>query len=67
MCRLFVMRGCIVSRRYINVCNSDVFCVVNVYLDHLKLCYIFLGTLLGYYARSRLERKKTCFYILNNE
>ena len=32
----FVVRGCAVSRRYINVCNYDVFSVVNVYLDHLK-------------------------------
>ena len=28
----FVIRGCAVSRRYINVCNSDVFSVVNMYL-----------------------------------
>ena len=34
----FVVRGCPVSRRYINVCNCDVFNVVNVYLDHLKFC-----------------------------
>ena len=33
----FVVRGCAVSRRYINVCNCDMFNVVNVYLDHLKL------------------------------
>ena len=32
----FVLRGCAVSRRYINVCNCDMFNVVNVYLDHLK-------------------------------
>ena len=32
------MRGCAVSRRYKNVCNCDVFNVVNVYLDHLKFC-----------------------------
>ena len=25
-----------VSKRYINVCNCDMFRVVNVYLDHLK-------------------------------
>ena len=25
-------------RRYINVCNCDMFSVVNVYLDHLKIC-----------------------------
>ena len=33
----FVVRGCDVSRRYINVCNCDMISVVNVYLDHLKL------------------------------
>ena len=32
------MRGCAVSRRYIDVCNCDVFSVVNVYLDRLKFC-----------------------------
>ena len=31
-----VVHECAVSRRYINVCNSDVFSVVNMYLDHLK-------------------------------
>ena len=30
------MRACAVSRRYINVCNCDMFSVVNVYIDHLK-------------------------------
>ena len=33
-----VVRGCAVSRKYINVCNCDVFSVVNMYLDHLKFC-----------------------------
>ena len=33
----FVVRGCAVSSRYINVCNCDMFSVVDVYLDHLKL------------------------------
>ena len=32
----FVVHGCAVSRRYINVCSSDVFSVVNMYLDYLK-------------------------------
>ena len=32
----FVVRGCAVSRRYINVCNSDVLSVVTMYHDHLK-------------------------------
>ena len=34
----FVVRGCAVSRRYINDCN--LFRVVNVYLDHLKFCVV---------------------------
>ena len=25
---------------YINVCNCDMFSVVNVYLDHLKVCVV---------------------------
>ena len=29
----FVVRGCTVSRRYINVCNCDMISVVNVYLE----------------------------------
>ena len=36
----FVVRGCAVSRRYINVCNCDMFSVVNVYIDHLKFCVV---------------------------
>ena len=36
----FVVRGCAVSRRYIDVCNYDVFNVVNVYFDHLKFCVV---------------------------
>ena len=36
--RCLVMRGCAVSRRYIDVCYCDSFSVVNLYLDHLKLC-----------------------------
>ena len=34
----FVVFGCPVTRRYINVCNCDMFSVVNVYHDHLKFC-----------------------------
>ena len=37
----FVVRGCAVSRRYINVCNCDMFGVVNVYLDHLNFCVVY--------------------------
>ena len=36
----FVVCGCAVSRRYINVCNCDMFSVVYVYLDHLKFCVV---------------------------
>ena len=32
----FLVRGRAVSRRYINVCNCDMFSVGSVYLDHLK-------------------------------
>ena len=39
----FVVRGCAVSRRYINVCNSDVFSVVNMYLYHLKFCVVSIN------------------------
>ena len=37
-CQLFVERGCAVSRKFINICNCEMFSVVNVYLDQLKLC-----------------------------
>ena len=30
--------GYAVSRRYIDICYSDMFSVVNVYVDHLKVC-----------------------------
>ena len=36
----FVVRGCAVLRRYIHVCNCDMFSVVYAYLDHLKLCVV---------------------------
>ena len=36
----FVVRGCAVSRRYIHVCNCDMFSVVYVYPDHLKFCVV---------------------------
>ena len=38
----FAVRGCAVSRRYIHVCNCDMFSIVNVYLDHLKLCVLIV-------------------------
>ena len=30
----FIVRECAVSRKYIHVCDTDVFSVGNVYLDH---------------------------------
>ena len=39
----FVVCGCAVSRRYIDVCNCDVFSVVNVYHGHLKLCVVCIN------------------------
>ena len=39
----FVVRGCAVSRRYINVCNCNMFSVGNVYLDHLKFCVVCIN------------------------
>ena len=31
------------SRWYINVCNCDMFSVVNVYFDHLKICVVCIN------------------------
>ena len=33
-----------VSRRYINVCNYDMFSVVYVYIDHLKFCVVCINS-----------------------
>ena len=40
----FVVRGCGVSRRYIDVCYCDIFSVVNVYLDHLKFYVVCINS-----------------------
>ena len=40
----FVVRGCGVSMRYIDVCYCDMFSVVNVYLDHLKFCAVCINS-----------------------
>ena len=40
----FVVRGCGVSRRYINVCYCDMFSVVNVYHDHLKFWIVCINS-----------------------
>ena len=39
----FVVRGCAISRRYINVFNHDVFSVFNMYLGHLKFCVVCIN------------------------
>ena len=38
----FVVRGCVVSRRYIDVCYCD--SVVNVYIDHLKFSVVCINS-----------------------
>ena len=38
----FVVRGCAVSRGYIDVCHCDVFIVVNVHHYHLKVCVVYI-------------------------
>ena len=40
MCLLFVVCGCVVSRRCIDSFYCDMFSVVNVYHAHLKLCVV---------------------------
>ena len=40
----FVVRGCGVSKGYIDVCYCDMFSVVNVYLDHLKFCVVCINS-----------------------
>ena len=37
------MCGCAVSRRYINVCDSDMFSVGNMYLNHLKFYVVCIN------------------------
>ena len=39
----FVERGCAVSRKYINVCNCDMFSVVNRYINHLMFCVLCIN------------------------
>ena len=54
-----VVRGCAVSRRYTNVCDRDMFCVVNMYLDHLK-----------FYVVCIIGRRYVCCsecYVVSNE
>ena len=39
----FVVHGCAFSRRYIHVCNCDMFSVVNVYFSHLKFWVVCIN------------------------
>ena len=39
----FVVLGCAVARRYIDVCYCDMFSVVNVYLDHWKFWVVCIN------------------------
>ena len=39
----FVVCRCAVSRRYKDVCNCDMFSVVNVYHNHLKFCVLCIN------------------------
>ena len=41
--RCFVVRRCTASRRYIHVCNCNVFSCVNVYLHYLKFCAVCIN------------------------
>ena len=41
--RCFVVRGCAVSRRYLNVCYCNMFSVVNMALDHFKFCVVCIN------------------------
>ena len=41
----FVVRGCGVSKRYMDVCYRDMFSGVNVYIDHLKFCVVCINNL----------------------
>ena len=42
LCRLYVRLRCFVVRGGIYVCNSYVFSVVIMYLDHLKFCDFYI-------------------------
>ena len=60
----FVVHECAVSRRYINVCSSDVFGIVNIYLDHLMF-YLWLLMVEGmsvecYFVSNECDRPTSC-------
>ena len=39
---VWYVRGCVVFRRYIIVCNSEVVSIVNMYPANLKLCVLMV-------------------------
>ena len=39
----FVVRGCGVSRRYIDVCYCDMFSVVKMFLDRFQFCIVCIN------------------------
>ena len=39
----FVVGGCVLLMMYTNVCNSDVFSVINMYLDYSKFCVVCIN------------------------
>ena len=39
----FVVSGCAISRRYIDVSYCDMFSVLNVFLVHLKFCVVCIN------------------------
>ena len=65
----FVACGCAVSRRYIDVCNCDMFSavIVNVYLDHLKFCVVCINGLMYvccgecYVVSNECDEPTSCF------
>ena len=63
-----VVRGCAVSRRYINVCNCDMFSVVYVYLDRLKFCVVCIdGRRYVGCSECNVVSKECNFVITNND
>ena len=54
-----VVHVCAVSRSHIHFCNSDLYRVVNTYLDHLKFCVVCIN-----------GRRYVCFsecYVVSND
>ena len=63
----FVVRGCGVSRRYIDVCYCDMFSVVNVYLDHLKFCVVCINSRRYVCCSGFLNCDDVCMCVVNKQ